>query len=77
MSHHRSDADIISHTHNTARYFTENPHVSLILIVVIAAIIGYGLHAATRKMRHRRASRRRMARRQRERLAETLDAVGR
>jgi multidrug efflux pump subunit AcrB len=43
MSHHRSDADLISHTHNTARYFTENPHVSLILLIgtLLWGIYGY------------------------------------
>src|SRR4029079_14104956 len=40
---HRSDADLISHTHNTARYFTENPHVSLILLIgtLLWGIYGY------------------------------------
>src|SRR5262249_2337912 len=40
---HRSDSWIIEHTHNTARFFTENRHVSWMVLVftVIAGIYGY------------------------------------
>lgn len=43
MTHGRSDADLIAHTHNTARFFTENRQVSLVLLVatLIWGIYGY------------------------------------
>ena len=41
--HTRSDADIVSRTHNTARYFTENRHVSAVLLIgtLLWGVYGY------------------------------------
>jgi multidrug efflux pump subunit AcrB len=39
---HRSDADIIAHTHNTARYFTETRHVAWVLLVATCLWGVYG-----------------------------------
>ena len=43
MSTGRSDADIISRTHNAARYFTENRHISAVLLVgtLLWGVFGY------------------------------------
>jgi multidrug efflux pump subunit AcrB len=42
-SHHRTDAEIISHTHNTARFFVENRQIAWVLLIgtVIWGIYGY------------------------------------
>jgi multidrug efflux pump subunit AcrB len=39
---HRSDADIIAHTHNTARYFTQTRHVAWVLLVATCVWGVYG-----------------------------------
>src|SRR5262245_22152220 len=39
---HRSDADIIAHTHNTARYFTQTRHVAWVLLVATCLWGVYG-----------------------------------
>lgn len=43
MAHGQSDAEIIQHTHNTARFFVETRHVSWVLLcaVVLWGIYGY------------------------------------
>jgi multidrug efflux pump subunit AcrB len=43
MTHGRSDADIIRTTHNTARFFVENPHIGWVLLVVtcLAGLFSY------------------------------------
>ncbi|HEX5474621.1 MAG TPA: efflux RND transporter permease subunit [Vicinamibacterales bacterium] len=43
MAHDRSDADLIAHTHNTARFFVENRHVAWVLLVAAIAwgVFGY------------------------------------
>lgn len=43
MSHGRSDADMIRDTHNTARFFVENPHIGWVLLVLtcLAGVFGY------------------------------------
>jgi multidrug efflux pump subunit AcrB len=43
MSHGRSDQDIVAHTHNTARFFTESRHISWVLLLATVAwgIFGY------------------------------------
>jgi multidrug efflux pump subunit AcrB len=43
MSHGRTDQDIVAHTHNTARFFTEWRHISWVLLVGTVAwgIFGY------------------------------------
>lgn len=43
MTHGRSDADIIKTTHNTARFFVENPHIGWVLLVLtcIAGLFSY------------------------------------
>src|SRR5262245_8458426 len=43
MSEHKSDAEIIKHTHNTARFFTETRHVSWVLLfaTVLWGVYGY------------------------------------
>jgi multidrug efflux pump subunit AcrB len=43
MSQHKSDADIIASTHNTARFFTENRHVAWIVLAgtVLWGVFGY------------------------------------
>jgi len=43
MSEHKSDAEIIKHTHNTARFFTETRHVSWVLLfaTVMWGVYGY------------------------------------
>ena len=33
MSVHRKDEDLIARTHNTARFFVENKHISWVLLV--------------------------------------------
>ena len=40
---HRSDADLIAHSRNTARYFTETRHISWVLLIgtVVWGIYGY------------------------------------
>ena len=40
MATHKSDNWLIEHTHNTARFFTEHPHIAW---VVLAATIGWGI----------------------------------
>jgi multidrug efflux pump subunit AcrB len=39
---HRSDADIIAHTHNTARYFTQTRHVAWVLLLATCLWGVYG-----------------------------------
>src|SRR4030095_2332766 len=43
MSEHKSDEQIIKHTHNTARFFTETRHVSwvLLLATILWGVYGY------------------------------------
>ena len=43
MSEHKSDAEIVKHTHNTARFFTETRHVSWVLLfaTVMWGVYGY------------------------------------
>src|SRR4029450_9450149 len=43
MSEHKSDEQIIQHTHNTARFFTETRHVSWVLLfgTVLWGVYGY------------------------------------
>src|SRR4030095_12328446 len=50
MSEHKSDEQIIKHTHNTARFFTETRHVSwvLLLATVLWGVYGY-FHMPQRK----------------------------
>jgi len=40
---HKTDADLVQHTHNTARFFTENRHVSYVVLLatVIWGVYGY------------------------------------
>src|SRR5581483_10098283 len=40
---HRSERDIIEKTHNTARFFTENRHISWVLLIgtILWGIFGY------------------------------------
>src|SRR5262249_7784846 len=50
MSHGRSDQDIVAHTHNPARFFTEWRHISWVLLVGTVAwgVFGF-LHMPQRK----------------------------
>jgi multidrug efflux pump subunit AcrB len=43
MSHRKSDDEIVKHTHNTARFFTETRHVSWVLLfaTIVWGIYGY------------------------------------
>ncbi|HEY7491142.1 MAG TPA: efflux RND transporter permease subunit, partial [Candidatus Tectomicrobia bacterium] len=43
MAHGKSDADIIQTTHNTARFFVENRHISWVLLIAVClwGIYGY------------------------------------
>ena len=43
MSHRKSDDEIVKHTHNTARFFTETRHVSWVLLAgtIVWGIYGY------------------------------------
>lgn len=43
MSHGKSDAEIVSTTHNTARFFTENRQLSWVLLIatILAGVFGY------------------------------------
>ena len=41
-SHHRSDAEIIRTTHNTSRFFVENPQIAWVLLAATAAWGFYG-----------------------------------
>jgi multidrug efflux pump subunit AcrB len=41
---HRSEADLIAHSHNTARFFTEHRQVSLILLIGVFLWGWYGYH---------------------------------
>jgi multidrug efflux pump subunit AcrB len=43
MTHGRSDDEIIRSTHNTARFFVENPHIGWVLLVLtcLAGLFGY------------------------------------
>src|SRR5262245_10533908 len=43
MAKHKSDADIIAHTHNTARFFVETRHISWVLLLATCfwGIYGY------------------------------------
>src|SRR6201987_3340825 len=41
---HRSEADLIEHSHNTARFFVENRQVSLILLIGVVVWGWYGYH---------------------------------
>ena len=43
-THHKSDAEIIATTHNTARFFTEHRQVGLILLVATFVWGWYGYH---------------------------------
>ncbi len=43
-THHKSDAEIIATTHNTARFFTEHRQVALILLIAIFVWGWYGYH---------------------------------
>ena len=48
--HHRSDAEIISRTHNTARFFVQNPQIAWVLLIGTVAWGLYGyLHMPQRK----------------------------
>src|SRR5215467_3017467 len=40
---HRSESDLIAKTHNTARFFTENRHISWVLLVgtILWGVFGY------------------------------------
>ena len=50
MTDHKSEADYIAHTHNTARFFTEHRQVSLILLVAVCVWGWYGFtHMPKRK----------------------------
>ena len=42
--HHKTDAEIIATTHNTARFFTEHRQVALILLVATFVWGWYGYH---------------------------------
>lgn len=50
MSHGKSDADLVRTLHNTARFFTENRHVSWVVLVgtLLWGVMGY-LHMPQRK----------------------------
>ena len=43
MAHETSDAEVIQHTHNTARFFVENRSIAwvLLLAVVLWGVYGY------------------------------------
>jgi multidrug efflux pump subunit AcrB len=43
MSHRKSDDEIVKHTHNTARFFTETRHVSWVLLLgtIVWGVYGY------------------------------------
>lgn len=41
---HRTESDLIEHSHNTARFFTENRQVSLILLIGVFVWGWYGYH---------------------------------
>jgi multidrug efflux pump subunit AcrB len=43
MSVHRKEEDLIAHTHNTARFFVENKHISWVLLVatLVWGVYGY------------------------------------
>src|SRR5713101_5493156 len=43
MAHGESDEQIVAHTHNTARFFTENRHISWVLLIgtVLWGVYGY------------------------------------
>ncbi len=43
-THHKSDAEIIATTHNTARFFTEHRQVALILLIATFVWGWYGYH---------------------------------
>jgi len=47
---HKSEAEYIAHTHNTARFFTEQRQVSLILLLAVCVWGWYGyMHMPKRK----------------------------
>jgi multidrug efflux pump subunit AcrB len=43
MTHGRSSKDIVATTHNTARFFVENPHISWVLLIAtcVAGVLAY------------------------------------
>ena len=41
-AHHRSDAEIIAHTHNTSRFFVENRQIAWVLLIGTVAWGVYG-----------------------------------
>src|ERR1700758_4838067 len=41
---HKTEADLIEHSHNTARFFVENRQVSLILLIGVIVWGWYGYH---------------------------------
>src|SRR5580704_28724 len=43
-THHKSDAEIIATTHNTARFFTEHRQVAMILLIAVFLWGWYGYH---------------------------------
>jgi multidrug efflux pump subunit AcrB len=50
VSHGKSDADLIAHVHNTARYFTEKGHIAWVALVATLAWGAYGyFHMPQRK----------------------------
>jgi len=46
---HRSEADLIEHSHNTARFFTEHRQVSLILLIGVFLWGWYGYHQMAKR----------------------------
>ena len=46
---HRTDADIIDSTHNTARFFTERRSISVVLLIAVAAWGLYGYHSLPKR----------------------------
>jgi multidrug efflux pump subunit AcrB len=43
MAHKQTDAEIVSNTHNTARFFVENPHIATVLLITtcVAGLFAY------------------------------------
>src|SRR6516165_3996004 len=46
---HKSEADLIAHSHNTARFFTEHRQVSLILLIGVFLWGWYGYHQMAKR----------------------------
>ena len=38
---HKSEAEYIAQTHNTARFFTEHRQVAFVLLIAVALLAGY------------------------------------